>query len=228
MTTFKGIHTVSIKLNYTKNGPHQVDAMKAIESLINDPSKFHSIDVNNGADSVFGIKKLLADKYGDLVTWRDGVTNGCYGSSTGGVTDGITVSIDATLFPERWDTITDDGEHDEWHNPLLSMKNAGWKRLNLDEDQVESFIEELESMGCEVKHDNTYNQSGMSETVVPLYDFDFKVIEQDSVWFVAVMFHHGGDPRGNYGARHLFVCNGMDSFYEAVMPSWYGEEDPAA
>jgi hypothetical protein len=228
MTNFKGLHTVTIKVQQSKSMDAIPTAHRLVDAVIKmvDSGELEQLKVHT-QDSLESMQRMLKEHFGDSVSFRDGVSQGCYGSTTGETFNGFTIYIDAIEFPERWETKSEDGEHDEWHNPIASMQQAGWKLIQgIEEDGIDSLFETLEDAGVSIKHDNTYNQSGMSETVVPLYDVDFKVAEQsDDLWLVAAMFHHGGDPRGNYGSRYLFAVQGMDQFYEAMCPSWYGPEE---
>ena len=226
MENFKGLHSVTIKLIQSRKGDSIPTAQRVADAVI---QMVDSGDVNliyvHPQVTLETVEVILKDHFKDSISFREGVPEGCYGASTGKTLNGRLLYIDACEFPDRWTTGKGD-EYTEWFNPLVTMKDAGWKLIRMeDEEQVDKFMETLEELGLEMKCDNTYNQEGQSETVTPLYTVDLKCIEQDKVLFVAAMFHHGGDPRGNYGSRYLFVCDGNDSFYEGLCPSFWGEEE---
>lgn len=224
MTNFKGLHSVQIKIIKSLAGDAIPTALRALEALIKmvDSGNLSQVKIHNQV-SLEILTNEIKEHFGDSVEVREGAQEGCYGATTGETLDGLTVYIDAMELPERWDAIEYE-EHAEYFNPLKTMESAGFKRMMIASDEVDAFMETMEDVGCEVKRDNSYNYSGNSETVVPLYDFDFKVIEQDDIFFVAIKFHCGGDIRGNYGSDYLFVCKDNESFYEGLCPSWFGEE----
>lgn len=225
MQDFKELHSVTIKLIQSCEGDSIPTAGRVADAVIKmvDSGDLNLVYVHPQV-TLETVEVILKDYFKDSISFCEGVPEGCYGASTGKTLNGRLLYIDACEFPDRWTTGKGE-EYTEWFNPLASMKDAGWKLIKLeDEEKVDEFLETMEAMGCEIKCDNTYNQSGHSETVEPLYGVDFKRIEQGDILFVACMFHHGGDTRGNYGSRHLFVCNGNDSFFEGLCPSFWGEE----
>lgn len=176
--------------------------------------------------SLDNIKEYLESYSG--VSVRDGAANGCYGSSTGETYEGLTVYVDSELLPSRFELTNDDGEHEEWFNPEQHFLECGGELLeNLDGD---AFASAMQDSGLKCVQDNSYNYLGQSsEDCLSLYDFDFYWIENendsDAAIFLAVMFHCGGDPRGNYGDRVVFKFDSMDDAHSAIAPSAYGPSE---
>lgn len=178
-----------------------------------------SFEFDATPEIMLDIKKYLTT---DGHTCRDGISGGCYGARDGSIHSGLTVYIDVSQITERFI----DEDNDEIVNPICLFEEFGELIENLDGDV---FKEACESLGLSVKSDNTYNYLGQSsDDVQTLYDFQFDVIENedncDSV-FVVVMFHCGGDVRGNYTKKYVYKFESMDDVYSVISPSKYLIDD---
>ncbi len=223
---FKGLHTVEIKLIRSTKLDSIPTAHRVVDAVIK------MIDSGNVTwlyyhpqSSTEKIQTMLKEHFGDSISFLDGCLDGCYGSNTGKNLSGFTCYVDAVEFPDRWSTEDEDG-YSEFFNPVLTIQESGWKLIKgIDEDGIESLFEAIDPKGQIIKGDNTYNHSGNSETVSPLYDVDFEVLDIGSSLLVAAKFHHGGDVRGNYGSKYLFAVESFDDLYNGLMPSWCGKDE---
>lgn len=156
------------------------------------------------------------------VTARDGISGGCYGARNGSTYRGLTVYIDAVLFPERWL----DGE-DEYVNIAVLLDEYATELEGLDAD---SFLDACEALGHEIKHDNTYNYLGHnSEDPIAFQGVDFKCVQTEPGEYgckvVVVRFHCGGDIRGNYSSEKVYKFNDAEDFYTVFNPMVYLKEE---
>lgn len=158
------------------------------------------------------IKAALIGACGDNIECRDGVYEGCYGSSSGKSLEGFKVYIEATLFPTRFL----DSEFDEIVN-IEDLCNEYGTKVDLD---AEAFEESMYLAGIEGKSDNTYNYMGHdSHTPHTLCDADYTLYEFEEKCILSIKFHCGGDPRGNYTSNVLYEFDSIDDFYCALIPS---------
>ena len=213
----KNIHSISIKLKQTdKSNIDSIQAaMKAIDMVISGETEYHTVELSP-AINMADLKQVLTDKF-DLTNgnFRDGCLQGCYGSNTGRYDNGITVSIDADYWADRY--IDSDGE--EIINPVHLLDECNAKLIEGIDGDV--FAESCEDIGLDVRSDNTYNYMGhSSEDPNMMFDFDFKWIEKNESGpiYLAVMFHYGGDVRGNYGSRHVFRFDSIDDAHSFIAP----------
>lgn len=219
---FKELHycTLKVKVSDTAELKTEQEFIKRFETWLDKPSEGY-LYVSESVDLGACKKMLKALKPDTLDIPYDYVNDGCYGMSPGTTSKGFTIRIDAAELPDRWDETDEDGEYTEWFNPIATMEHAGWKLVSRDLD-ADDFFEHVSH-----RSDNTYNWSGQSESVVPLYDVSFHYSEPDDTGqqFIGAMFHYGGDPRGNYGQRYLFVVEDNEAFYEGLAPFYFGKDE---
>lgn len=159
------------------------------------------------------LEKQIKEDFEEDITVRTGCTDGCYGARTGRSSKGLTLYIEATLFPDRF---IDWYYCDEVVNIEALCQEYG-TLLDLDADQ---FEDTMEIVGVESKSDNTYNYMGHdSETPMALCGADFSVYEIDDAFLVSIKFHCGGDVRGNYTSNVVYKFDNSDEFYMALVPS---------
>jgi len=167
------------------------------------------------------LKLWLADYFKDTATIRDGVSNGCYGSTDGIIHEGITLYLDPLVFPERWIETEEDGSKSEGVNIAMLLHNHAEL---VESEDIESVENVLEALGLEAKADNTYNYLGNSEDEpCTLQDVDFRAYskagELEGATIVVLKFHCGGDPRGNYTQEYIYKFEDAWDFYTVFMPS---------
>lgn len=171
----------------------------------------HSIDLDD-------LTKKLHEFFECSV--RGSITDGCYGMRPGTSSKGLTVFMHPKELTDRYIKTEDDGTKTEFVNPWhLFEENA-----NLTELDGEVFEDWADALGVEYKSDNTYNYSSdfgslKSENAAFMFDFQFSVIELDKGALVSVMFHCGGDPRGNYTPKVVYKFNYIDDLYSVIYPS---------
>lgn len=215
----KNIHSRAIKIiykgqsSYETNDAHST-ADRALNALIEmvesgliEPIYLHP------QVSLEALEKLIKTHFKDDTEIEEGVMDGCYGSRTGKTFKGITVRVDASLFPESW---TDpDLDNMTLINPIKRIENFGGKLIeDLDGDQ---FLEAIYKV-FEYKSDNTYNWSGMYAAEMA-FDVDFSIVGdgefgcREGKTLLVAKFHYGGDPRGNYGSTYVFKFDSMEEIY---------------
>lgn len=113
-----------------------------------------------------------------------------------------------------------DADYGEQVNPWHLLNEHGKEIEGLD---GEKFSEACENLGLSVKSDNTYNNSGNdTEDAGYIFDFQYDFIQNENDHtakvFMVVMFHCGGDPRGNYTDKAVWEFSNVDDAYSVLMP----------
>lgn len=214
---------IEIKLEFDKSVSKQsnTDIAKQIQKYLDNPGGYRTFKVNPRT-SVETTKTYLENKFDATVC--NGCSDGCYGARTGGSTEGLTL----WLHPEKLTDRYVDAEYGEQVNPYHLLKEHGELVDGLDGETFEQYAEELD---LETKSDNTYNfatdyGSENSENAGFMFDFQFTTLEKkDGGMLVAVMFHCGGDPRGNYTEKQVWKFKYVDDFYSVVFPTKYLTEE---
>lgn len=211
------MRNVSIKINEVSTGKSLKDSITEIESFLISSLASHIVSVSSRNKAK--LQSYLESTYDCSV--REGVTNGCYGSSTGEVTKGLTVYFHAKELVDRYVDV----DYGEQVNPWDLFITYGVICENIN---AEGFAKIAEELGLSIKSDNTYNYATdfggeNSENAGFMFDFQFDVIENqndsDASIIVCVMFHCGGDPRGNYTNKMAFKFDSIDELYSVLYPS---------
>lgn len=222
----KNLHTFSIDVlykgqsRYESNDAHGT-ASRAVDAVIT------AIDETGNLAPIYihpqvnleEVQHLLRQQYGtEDIEFRDGVSEGCYGARTGNILKGFTMHIDASLLPTRG--IDDEG--DEWVNPIALLEEVDVKHIPMSEETLEDF---LEASDFPSNQDNSYNWGHSDDQPYFKCDFDFetfKVSDNNSeALYLVVKFHFGGDPRGNYGRRHMFKFESEEEVYSFLYPNFH-------
>lgn len=185
--------------------------IKMIELQLQVPNSGITLKVNpkNNVESL--IKKIKSTYE---CTVSESITDGCYGARTGTSSKGLTVWLHPQHLADRYV----DADLGEMVNPYYLLTEHGELVSDLDGEQFDAWIELL---GLEAKSDNTYNFSGQnSEDAQHMFDFQFSSFETpDNGLVVAIMFHCGGDPRGNYTNKFIFKFKYIEDFYSVIYPT---------
>jgi hypothetical protein len=181
---------------------------KAVRAILAAPLDTKTIYISPKTNLKLLAKKLESEF--DCST-RDRVSEGCFGARTGETFEGLTVWMHAKEFTERYL----DSEYGEQVNPWFLLNEFG----NLLDVNGEEFIKVLDEAGVEYKSDNTYNYSGNnSEDAEPFFGYQFDHVVINKKHFLAVMFHCGGDPRGNYTDKRVWSFDSEDDIYSVIFP----------
>lgn len=181
----------------------------AIRKILNAPLDGKTIYISPKTNLKLLAKKLQSEF--DCST-SDRVTEGCYGSRTGNSFEGLTVWMHAKEYTDRYI----DSEYGEQVNPWHLLNEYGKLLENVD---GEAFMSMLDESDVEYKSDNTYNYSGNnSEDAGFIFDFQFDSFAIGNKHFLAVMFHCGGDPRGNYTSKKIWQFESEDDIYSVLFP----------
>ena len=196
------------------------DVIQWIENKLSNPLSYNTFTANNTYRD--DIKKFVAEKYD--VSIRDGVTEGCYGARTGKGSEGLTLWMHASSYIDRYI----DSEYGEQVNPWELLEENGTQVNDFEsEEEIERFASHCEELGLKVKSDNTYNfatdfGSESSDYAGFMFDFQFDIIENEdnheAPVYMAVMFHCGGDPRGNYTSKKIWRFDSMDDVHNVLFP----------
>lgn len=187
-----------------KNNSKIIESIKNVLSGI----EYKEIKVKSVSDD---LKKLILETFQDKVHIRDGAMNGCYGSTTGEVYKGLTLTFHASEVTDR----CLDEDNNEYANIYYTILESGGTLIeDLDGDKLEDA---LDLLGLEAKRDNSYNWSGNTD-VEFIFDFDFAVFEHEGKALLSIKFHCGGDPRGNYTDKYVYAFDSIDDLYSAIMP----------
>lgn len=185
------------------------DVMSKLADVLLKPLDSRTITVTSTVD-LKKLSKSISKKYDCSI--RDGVTGGCYGARDGSTFPGITIWMHAKEFTERYL----DSKYGEQVNPWHLLNEHG-KLLEID---GEAFIAMLDESDIEYKSDNTYNyQHSNSEDAGFIFDFQFDSFNIGNKHFLAVMFHCGGDARGNYTSKTIWQFDYEDDIYSVLFPS---------
>ena len=187
------------------------DIIKLIESKLETPLDGVRLKVNPKNKNFKGV---LAEKFETSV--RESISDGCYGARPGTESKGYTLWISPKFLIDRYV----DEDKTEFVNPWHLLEEHGELVEDLDGEQFDQWIELL---GLESKADNTYNFNGHSSDDASLmFDFQFTSVETpDNGLVVSIMFHCGGDPRGNYTNKHIWKFKYIEDFYSVISPSKY-------
>lgn len=203
---------IEIKLKYTDGGlnSHRL-IVDAIQQILDEPCDHYrtieiSKEVSTADDS--DLVNILKANY-DL-TVRQGWTGGEYGMRDGSMGDGLTLWVDASELPYEYHS-KDYGHVYNFHHLL---EERGKLADNIDGDD---FIQVCEDMGLKVTSDNTYNRDNQF-----MFDVQFTVIENEKDYkakpLMVVMYHCGGDARGNYTSKKVYQFESMDDIYSVIFP----------
>lgn len=211
-----------IKLKKEARGLRAYSAIiKAIQNKLDKPWQYNTIKIAPSVDLKTLSFKVTEAFGAEQVETRDGARNGCYGSSTGEVHQGLTCYFHPSSIIER--VIEPKSKFNdkacEWVNVHTSIVDNGGKLI--EDLDAEAFEEACENLGLSVKSDNSYNWSGNSE-VIYVFDFDFAVIQNEpegGKCFLSIKYHCGGDPRGNYTSKMVYQFDSIDDLYSAILPS---------
>jgi hypothetical protein len=197
------------------------DAVIWIESILNAPLQYRTFTVNPSAAEE--LRTCLPEKY-DL-NLREGVSDGCFGARTGKSFEGLTLWMHAASLVDRYI----DSDYGEQVNPWDLLEENGQRVESFEsEEEIERFCENAEALGLRVVSDNTYNYATdyggeNSDCAGFMYDFQFDLIENESKGkscvFLCVMFHCGGDPRGNYTSKKVWKFDSIDDVCSVLHPS---------
>lgn len=193
--------------------------VEAIDAFLAEPMNYRTLKIGTQESGLDALKGYLEEKYECSV--RDGVTGGCYGARDGSQFKGLTVWMHPKELVDRYIQTDSDGEKTEFVNPWYLLTENATLVEDLDGEAFDTWAEAL---GVEYKSDNTYNfgtdfGSLRSEHAAFMFDFQFSTIElENGGALVSIMFHCGGDPRGNYTTKHVFKFNYLDDFYSVIFP----------
>lgn len=203
---------IEIKLKYTDGGlnSHRL-IVDAIQQILNEPcDHYHTIEISKEVSTAddSDLVNILKANY-DL-TVRQGWAGGSYGMRDGSGGDGLTLWVDASeLTPEYHSK--DYGHLYNFHHLL---EEHGKLADNIDGDD---FIQVCKDMGLKVTMDNTYNRDNQF-----MFNVQFTVIENEEVPrskpVMVVMYHCGGDARGNYTSKKVYQFESMDDIYSVLLP----------
>lgn len=202
-----------LKLYFVENG-HPVsnaEIIKMIETQLNVPNSGIQLKVQpkNSVKSL--IKKLNETFECDV---RESISDGCYGARPGTSSKGLTLWMHPKHLTDRYL----DADLGEMVNPWFLLTENGTLVESLDGETFEQYADELD---LEVKSDNTYNFNGHSgDDASFMFDFQFSTVETKNGGLIAsIMFHCGGDPRGNYTNKFVFKFKYVEDFYSVIFPS---------
>lgn len=205
------MHNVEFKIivdSASKNTTSVV--LGLIQSMNADPSKRATIKVSDTVNLKY-LSTKLKSKFDCKVS--SGVSDGCYGARTGKQFTGLTIWMHPSELNDRYL----DSDYGEMVNPYHLLKENGELVENLD---GETFLNLMETAGIEIKSDNTYNYSGNNtEDAQFMFDFQFDSVTLNDTAFLVVMFHCGGDIRGNYTSKSVWKFKYSDDVYGVLFPS---------
>lgn len=210
-------NTAEFKLYSTSKGftkPEQV-----LNQIKLDLSKGIRTKINLGPKMpMTKLKKLLQSAGFEVI---NGISGGCYGSRDGKHYDGFTVFADASLMPDH--RIDDDGS--QIFNIYTQISNCGGTLY--DEMDSHTALEMAGLLSIDVIQDNTYNYEGMDNVYFNI-DADFTIIPCRESALLVIKFHCGGDIRGNYTNKVVFIFDSYDSAMSAMYPSALETESETA
>ncbi len=207
-------HEMKIYFNEKLDTTHSnAQVLKLIEAKLQNPLSGDRIEVCLQS-SVKSLMDRLTETY--ECTVRESISGGCYGARDGSISKGLTVWMHPKHLVDRYV----DKEFGEMVNPYHLLEEHGKLIEGLDGEDFEKIAEELD---LEIKADNTYNfNSNSSEDAGFIFDFQFSTVELPKGGLIAsIMFHCGGDPRGNYTEKFVYKLNYSDDFYSVIFPSKY-------
>jgi hypothetical protein len=213
------MQNIEIKLHITDKPDHLTinQVIDGLMKLTQEPMQYRTLKISSKID-LEKLTALVSDNFDCTV--REGISDGCYGMRPGTSSKGLTVFMHPKELTDRYIRTEDDGEKTEFVNPWhLFEENA-----NLTDLDGEAFESWAEALGIEYKADNTYNYSTdfgsiKSENAAFMFDFQFSIIEtKDGGALVSVMFHCGGDPRGNYTSKVVYKFKCIDDLHSAIYP----------
>jgi len=212
---------IKVVVSKDKKSLKEVDViLGAFRSILDQPMQYHTINISPKIN-ISTLKDALKAEYKSDIELREGVTGGCYGARDGSYSEGFTVWVDADLLVDR--CLDGEGEDQrEYANVSQLLKeNATLVEDATDPDWLEEFASNL---GLVVKSDNSYNYAGNGgkETCGFIFDFQFttfKSEDESGVCYMSVMYHCGGDPRGNYTSKQLWKFASVDDLYSVLLPS---------
>jgi hypothetical protein len=202
-----------LKVYFVKNN-HPVSndqIIKMMELQLRVPHDMPQLKVNP-KNSIKSLIKRIKSHFECKVS--ESIQDGCYGARPGTSSKGLSVWMHAKHLTDRF--VTAEGE--EMVNPYHLLMEHGELVPDLDGEQFDKWTE---CLGVETKADNTYNYSGQNtEDAQHIFDFQFTSAEtKDNGLVVSVMFHCGGDPRGNYTNKMIFKFQYIEDFYSVIYPS---------
>jgi hypothetical protein len=210
---------IEIKLVVSEDGA--LNVFELINQKLEAPLSYNTIKISKAID-LEDLTKKLNDKYD--VSVRNGTEDGCYGSRPGTSQKGLTLWLHASSYIDRYV----DSEYGEQVNPWTLLEENGQQVNDFEsEDEIERFLSNCDKLGLSVIAENTYNYatdygSKNSDCAGFMYDFNFEVIENkdrpDAGVFMVVMFHCGGDPRGNYTSKKVWFFDSIDEVYSVIHP----------
>lgn len=210
---------IEIKLVVSENGA--LNVFELIDQKLESPLSYNTIAISKAID-LEDLTKKLNEKYD--VSVRSGTTDGCYGARTGRSSEGLTLWMHASSFTDRYI----DSEYGEQVNPWHLLEEYGQQVNDFEsEEEIARFSTHCEELGLSVKSDNTYNYatdygSENSDCAGFMYDFQFDVIQNENNHkapvYMAVMFHCGGDPRGNYTSKKIWKFDSIDEVHSVLHP----------
>jgi hypothetical protein len=213
---------IKLILNTKKAKQDNASILKDIQALLLAPMNYRQIKINPKT-SLDTTRKYLESKLD--CSARSGTTDGCYGARTGGSTEGITLWVHPKELTDRCVESEDNGKKTEYVNPWFLFEENGELVPDLDGEDFEKMMEMTDIEG---KADNTYNFNGHSSDDASLmFDFQFTTFETPkNGLLVSVMFHCGGDPRGNYTSKVVYKFKYAEDFHSVIFPSKHilGEE----
>lgn len=194
-------------------------AIEAIALILNEPlDHHHTVLVYSSTLSV--LEPKLKEIYGERVSIRQGWSGGCYGARDGSGGSGLTLYFEATELVSEYKS----KEYGWAFNPTALLKEHGTLVESIEGDEAcDAFTEACEAMGLKVISDNTYNHANRF-----MFDFQLTVVEnedQTGVCYMAVMFHCGGDIRGNYTSKQLWKFESHDDLYSVLFPPEYDDDN---
>ena len=198
-----------IKLIIKENGLDSFETINAaIQLRLDEPlDHYRTIEISPTLDLPSLTKKIEACLD---CTVRRGTTGGCYGMRDGSQSDGLTLWVDANELTSEYKS----KEYGYVYNFHYLLKENGELVENLEGD---AFIQACEDLELTVKMDNTYNHDNKF-----MFDVQFTTIENekqnDSKVFLVVMYHCGGDARGNYTNKQVWKFDSIDDVYSVLLP----------
>jgi hypothetical protein len=211
---------IEIKINLSESSEIKTidQVLKALDKMFNEPMNYRTVVINSSI-VLEDLKAAIAKKDDENISIIQGTTEGCYGMRTGKSQEGITLWCNPILLVERYVEVESDGTKTEYVNPYHLLHDHA-EQLDSDDLDGEKFDLWLEALGLDAKSDNTYNHGHNSEDASLMFDFQFSYIElKDNTVLASIMFHCGGDPRGNYTSKHMFKFESIDDLYSVIFPT---------
>lgn len=214
----------SMQLNVKANYDFQIKSLKDATDAFDKEVLCGTLNTIEIHPDILPELKAYLDALPGVSSISSGVQGGCYGARDGNMYDGLTVWVDVECLPERTVETHSDGSQSEYYNPVLLIQEYGGELID-DIEDVDAWLETIEALGLEIRHDNTYNSNGCSDSPSAMYEVDFKLVEGPKCVYLAASFHYGGDIRGNYGSAKLFKFDSIDDVYGALCPTSHLEEE---